>query len=380
RTFGFNSGPGYNNPGTRAYVDVNGDGKADFCRLEGNPGDYYIMCTTNLGIGGPAQNVVTTGFNSGPGYNNPGTRAYVDVNGDGKADFCRLEGNPGDYYIMCTTNLGSGGPAQNVVTTGFNSGPGYNNPGTRAYVDVNGDGKADFCRLEGNPGDYYIMCTTNLGSGGPAQNVVTTGFNSGPGYGNDGTRAYIDIDGDGKADFYRLEGDPGNYYIMCTTNLGSGGPAQNVVTTGFNSGPGYNNPGTRAYVDVNGDGKADFCRLEGPDGNGSYYTLCTTNLSSGGAQQNIQITGFNSGPGYDNPGTRAYVDITGDGKADFCRLEGDPGNYYIMCTYLTSDTVFPDLLARITNGLGAITNITYAPLTAGAPVYYPDSSSTYPYQ
>src|SRR5581483_2122418 len=209
------------------------------------------------GGSGTGSYVRTFGYNGGPGYANDGTRAYVDVNGDGKADFCRLEGDPGNYYIMCTTNLGAGGDQQYVRTFGFNSGPGYNNPETRAYVDVNGGGKADFCRLGGNPGDYYIMCTTNLGSGGPAQNVVTNGFNSGPGYGNDGTRAYIDIDGDGKADFCRLEGDPGNYYIMCTTNLGSGGPAQNVVTTGFNSGPGYNNPGTRAYVDVNGDGKAD---------------------------------------------------------------------------------------------------------------------------
>ena len=128
--------------------------------------------------GGPAQNVVTSVFASdsnGPGYPNAGTQAYVDVNGDGKADFCRLEGGSGNYSIYCTTNLGSGGAPQNVVTTGFNSGPGHNNASTRAYVDVNGDGIADFCRLEGpTGGSYYIYCTTNLGRRGDLVNSIGT--------------------------------------------------------------------------------------------------------------------------------------------------------------------------------------------------------------
>src|SRR5262249_19883159 len=159
-------------------------------------------------------------------YDNPGTRAFVDVDGDGRADFCRLEGPDasGLYYITCTTNLGTGGAARNVSTTGVNGGPGYSNPETRAYVDVNRDGRADFCRLAGpySTGSYYIVCTTNLGSGGAAQEVATTGFNGGPGYGNAGTRAYVDVNGDGKADFCRLEGPDasGNYYILCATNLG----------------------------------------------------------------------------------------------------------------------------------------------------------------
>jgi len=381
-TSGFNSGPGYANADTRAFVDVNGDGKADFCRLEGGSGNYNIYCTTNLGSSGPQQNIVTSGFGGGPGYDNAGTRAYVDVNGDGKADFCRLEGGSGNYNIYCTTNLGSGGPQQNIVTSGFNGGPGYANAGTRAFVDVNGDGKADFCRLEGGSGNYNIYCTTNLGSGGPQQNIVTSGFNSGPGYDNAGTRAFVDVNGDGKADFCRLEGpnySGGDYYLQCAINLGSGGPQQYVVTSGFNSGPGYANAGTRAYVDVNGDGKADFCRLEG--GSGNYNIYCTTNLGSGGTQQNIVTSGFNSGPGYDNTGTRAFVDVNGDGKADFCRLEG-PGSdaYYMMCSHLDgAPGGNPDILVSIYIGLGATTTLTYKPLTDPS-VYTKGAGAIYPVQ
>ena len=155
-TTGFNGGPGYDDADTRTYVDVNGDGKVDFCRFEGNTGAYYIYCTVNIGSDGSSQTIITSGLTSRGYIDRPGTAAYVDVNGDGKADFCRFEGNPGTYYIQCTTNLGVGGAQQVITTSGFNSTSntnfaGYEFAGTRAYVDANGDGKADFCRFEGNP-------------------------------------------------------------------------------------------------------------------------------------------------------------------------------------------------------------------------------------
>lgn len=396
-TSGFTSRGYTSRPGTAAYVDVNGDGKVDFCRFEGNPGAYYIYCTTNLGAGGPQQVIVTSGFNSTSttnfaGYENPGTRAYIDVNADGRADYCRFEGNPGAYSIQCTTNLGSGGPQQITVTSGFTSTSttnfaGYNDqPGTRGYFDVNGDGKADFCRFEGDPGVYSIQCTTNLGSGGPQQVTVTSGFNSTStttfaGYQNPGTRGYADVNGDGKPDFCRFEGNPGARTIQCTTNLGGGGPQQIFATSGFTSTSttnfaGWENRSTRAYVDVNGDGKADFCRLEGDSPN--YSIQCTVNLGNGGAQQVIATSGFGSGPGYDNQGTRAYVDSNGDGKPDFCRLEGDSPNFHIDCSTLGGNGLTPDLLTSVTNGLGAQTTITHKQLT-DASVYQKGISAAPPY-
>ncbi len=389
-TTGFNKGPGYDTS-LRGFVDVNGDGKADLCRMEGpGPGggnDYYMVCTINLGTGGAQQNIITTGFNKGPGYDTS-LRGFADVNGDGRADLCRMEGpGPGgenDYHMYCTTNLGVGGPQQNIITTGFNKGPGYDTS-LRGFVDVNGDGKADLCRMEGpGPGgvnDYHLYCTTNLGVGGAQQNVITTGFNKGPGY-ETSLRGFVDINGDGKADLCRMEGPgPGgenDYHMYCTTNLGAGGAQQNVITTGFNKGPGYDTS-LRGFVDVNSDGKADLCRMEGPGPGGvnDYYLYCTTNLGVGGAQQNIITNGFNKGPGYDTS-LRGFADVNGDGKADLCRMEGPgPGglnDYYMYCT--VNVMVGGERIEKFINNKNS-TAINYDSL-ARYSSYKKDGSSSYP--
>ncbi len=335
----FDYGPGLDERGTRAYVDVTGDGKDDICRAEGTAGSYSVKCTTNLGSSPDSipVNVVTTGLST-LGYDWPETRSYADVNGDGKADFCRFEGPmvDGKYGIACTINLGSGGPQQVVTTTGF-IGSGNLRTGSRAFVDVTGDGRADYCRHEGPDasGRYYVACTVNLGAGGPQQVISTSGFDAALGYDNAGTRSFADVNGDGRADLCRLEGPypNGTYGIVCTTNLGIGGPQEFVTTAGFNSGPGYDKADTRAYTDVNGDGRADFCRLEGPGASGSYEIHCTINLSVGGTADETVSPGFDAGPGYDWDGTRGYVDANADGKADLCRLVASPvGGQEVWCS------------------------------------------------
>ena len=406
--------PGFDWSGTRTYADVNGDGKADYCRIE-NPGSYKIYCTINLGSGGAQQVIVT---NVSPGYYGSGwegTQAYVDVNGDGKADYCRIE-NPGSYKIYCTINLGSGGAQQVIVT---NVSPGFDWSGTRAYVDVNGDGKADFCRIESPGGVNKTYCTINLGSGGAQQVIVT---NVSPGYygsGWEGTQAYVDVNGDGKADYCRIE-NPGSYKSHCTINLGSGGAQQVIVT---NVSPGFDWSETRAYVDVNGDGMADFCRIESPGGVNKTY--CTINLGAGGAQQVI-VT--NVSPGFDWSGTRTYADVNGDGKTDYCRTGRNPGSYIALSNlgsggaqqvivtnvspgyygsgwegtqayvdvngdgkadymwnwsdgwYVANSIISSvDIVSSITSGTGTQTAITYKPLTDSS-VYTRDSTAAYPYR
>ena len=66
-------------PEGRAWVDVNGDGKADFCRVAG-----ALVCTlsTGTGFGGHA-------VHPRPGPRLRAGRAWADIDGDGRADYCR---------------------------------------------------------------------------------------------------------------------------------------------------------------------------------------------------------------------------------------------------------------------------------------------------
>ena len=85
----------------------------------------------------------------------------VDFNGDGRADYCRVVGIPGNGHVSCTLSTGTG--FGSTITSpaldwGYDTG--------RAWVDVNGDGKADYCRRVGgtNLTSSYVSCTLSAGS------------------------------------------------------------------------------------------------------------------------------------------------------------------------------------------------------------------------
>jgi Peptidase family M23/Fibronectin type III domain len=304
----------------RAWVDVNGDGKADFCRRVGGQNNVssYVSCTlsTGSGFGATIQSpVLDWGYDAG--------RAWVDVNGDGRADFCRRTGvqNNVSSYLSCTLSTGSGFGetfTSGLIDWGYDLG--------RAWVDFNGDGKADYCRLTGvqNNVSSYLSCTLSIGTGFGA--TVQSGLLD---WGYDRGRGWVDVNGDGKADYCRRVGVQNNVssYLSCTLSTGSGFGAtvqSDMIDWGSDNG--------WAWVDFNGDGKADYCRRTGVQNNVSSYVSCTLSTGSGfGATIQSPVIDWGSDTGW------SWVDVNGDGKADYCRRTGVQNNVssYLTCTLST---------------------------------------------
>jgi len=78
--------------------------------------------------------------------------------------------------------------------------------------------------------------------------------------------------------------------------------------------------------------------------------------------------------GFGDLGTR-FADLNGDGLPDFIYARA-----YNNTLYANSwiDTTHRDLILSLTTGLGAVTTVSYAPLTDGS-VYSKDSGAVYPY-
>ncbi|HZH79156.1 MAG TPA: peptidase M12A astacin [Archangium sp.] len=254
-----------------AWVDFNGDGRKDFCQRFGS--DPFVgtrvRCTVSTGTGFGAT------YTSGAldwGYE-PG-RAWVDFNGDGRADYCRVVGGASDGKVQCTVSTGMGFGA--TYTSGVLD---WGHDSERAWVDVNGDLKADYCRRTGttNLQDSRLLCTLSTGTGFGAtyiSGVLDWGYEAG--------RAWVDFDGNGRADYCRVVGGASDGRVQCTAFTGGGFGAtytSGVLDWGYGTG--------RSWADMNGDGRADYCRIVG--GEGSLRQQCT--LSTG--------TGF--GASYDSP-------------------------------------------------------------------------------
>lgn len=117
------------------------------------------------------------------------------------------------------------------------------------------------------------------------------------------------------------------------------------------------------FADVNGDGRADMLYVVDSGGNKIYYARYA--LPGGGFGTGTALPGGNArlceGSGC-NAATRTpiFADVDGDGNLDFLSLAPSLGLYVSRASTRFTPR---DVITRITNGLGAQTDITYAPLT-----------------
>jgi hypothetical protein len=99
------------------------------------------------------------------------TNHWADINGDGLMDFCQAYTVTDTDLAGRPTGIPSGGVTCRVSSTNgfgreyskFPLDAGY--PETRMFADINGDGKADFCRLVGNNGSKFARCLLSTGEG-----------------------------------------------------------------------------------------------------------------------------------------------------------------------------------------------------------------------
>lgn len=85
----------------RSFVDVNGDSLADYCRFVGDAPNVFIACmlrTSGGGWGGQYDYQSIKGIDQGYGDR---PRGFKDINGDGKADYCRFVGNDPNIIESC---------------------------------------------------------------------------------------------------------------------------------------------------------------------------------------------------------------------------------------------------------------------------------------
>src|SRR6266446_2301765 len=306
-----------------------------------------------------------------------------DFDGDGKTDLIKQD--DATTYQKATLYRSNGDGTFTAVAII----PGYwdRNHVNIILGDFNGDGRTDFIKQTDNAADDLGVYLSN-GDGtftftsvtwprceyvdtvpprwwcDPGGSVTTTNY----GFWN---RTYTklitgDFDGDGKTDFikqdsatfggkatlYRSKGD-GTFTSVAMDSPGSWDFAHvNII------------PG-----DFNGDGKLDLIKQT----DSTMQSLGTVYLSVGDGT----FTTVDMG----SPGTWSWDytslipgDFNGDGKTDFIKQNGTSWQYQgSAILYSNTPAGVSDVLASITNGLGAQTTITPKPLTDSS-VYTKDPS------
>jgi len=323
---------------SRQWADFNGDGRDDYCLADLNNSAVQCTVLTATGFGATySLGALSLGY----------AVSWGDFNGDGKADFCRVDDRS---RVKCTVSTGTGFGATYTSTLNIRD-----RDLAKSWVDFNGDGKIDYCRSYGT---RSLQCTVSTGTGFGAtytSGALNLGYDD-TDYNINPVRSWVDFNGDGKADFCRVIDSS---HIQCTESTGAG--FGNTYTSArIGTGTNYSEF-AKSWVDFNGDGKVDYCRAVG-----GYKIQCTESTGTGfGAT-------FTSGQlniGSEVPGNR-WVDFNGDGRADYCRLTVSN----VRCTINGKK---PSKIIGITSGTGVQTTISYESLT-NSDVYTKDNDAEYP--
>jgi hypothetical protein len=297
----------------RWWVDFNGDGLPDYCRAVGNSGGAgsFVGCSLSNGAGLATEYSVLVQL-SDWGYSD--RRWWVDFNGDGRADYCRAVGSSSGAgsYLGCSLSTGTGIAGEYSVFAPLSD---WGYADRRWWVDFDGDGRTDFCRAVGNGSGSgsYLGCSLSTGAGLSGEYSVFAALSD---WGYADRRWWIDFNGDGRPDYCRAVGNSSGSGSRLACSLSNGAGLSGEVSA-LVSDWGYED--RRWWIDFNGDGLADFCRAVGSSSGAGSFLACSLSTGSG---LSGEYTVFTPLADWGYADRRWWVDVNGDGRSDFCRAVG----------------------------------------------------------
>lgn len=340
-------------------IEWDGDGRDDLI-VPYNGSTWWVLRSNGVGFQAP----VDTGISV------QGDFWFADVDGDGRDDMVRAAGQActnGPEYTNIYLRLNAGA-AFGAETFGaqiadvcphaiypFGRAADKVRSGTRR-PDFNGDGREDL-----------VLKVATFESGRPVSSQTgtqlilsggTTGLMVGPQVsGTTFNPRWGDVNGDGLSDFGYDLGS--TFRVLYSTGLGFGATQTVPLGTDYAFAAGM-------LTDWDHDGLDDYVvRRASPSTwwvaraqrNGSFAVMTDTGLAAGDPAPTV-------------------IDVNGDGLDDLLHADASTGTVkYRGHRVLTTEQ--PDLLDRVTDGLGVVTEFDYAPLS-DASVYSPLDGAIYP--
>jgi hypothetical protein len=135
---------------------------------------------------------------------------------------------------------------------------------------------------------------------------------------------------------------------------------------------------TGQWIDINGDGQADYCWLAGSTNLKDSTVSCVLSTTAGFTSVSLNVNTVFTSPVLDwgNASGRQWVTVDGTRTPSFCRVTGTTNlvDSRVTCTPVQASL---NAVSSITNGLGRVTSVTYKPITDPS-VYTKDATASYP--
>lgn len=281
------------------WVDLDGLGNQSYCgfNTDANSDKKYITCLRNLGnFHFQTTAVVLPDYGWGAGQD------FVDGDGDGKTDYCRLQYN----WTHPVCSLSTIEKPFSVNQEGEYVNAGYDS--SRHWTNISNH-KSNLCRQISST---QTTCSDLTGNSSDFNDDDSGWANS---------RIWLDIDGNGEEDYCRLV----YTWTHLRCNLHKKDNTWQTVETGYVDG-GYSN--LRFSLKMTYE-HPHYCRVVG---NHDYFHCSYINKDNKLEDYSVHLP-FQI---FDLGGTE-FNDVDGDGRDDLCKY--DPTNNAVNC-YLNQDKQF----------------------------------------
>jgi RHS repeat-associated protein len=330
--------------------DFNGDGKDDYLYTRNNTYEVYMMLSTGTSFQTPTL-WATRGYSIADSGDAWWPR---DVNGDGLMDYVYVRDSTDQFRVLLST--GTGFQPEYVACT-----PTYTHKNTMGvfFMDVDGDGYVDLLYRRASSNEIRVLMNRfPLGQATFGTDTVWATTT----YGQGDWCAAGDLNGDGKVDFlYKRDGTQNLRALIShgrdfAAEASWGTAAYSQAANGW----------AKWLVDLDGDGRADFFYQR--ESTREYRVL----RSRGGSFATEELLFTVSLDPYGGNTYRWHwtVDVSGDGLPDFVYAAA-PSGAGPRFRWKKLGGEMKTLVTGLTNGAGGGTTVTYTPSSVWSNGYLP---------
>ncbi|KAI0095577.1 SGNH hydrolase-type esterase domain-containing protein [Nemania sp. FL0031] len=240
------------------FMDLNGDGLKDYACVDPSTGATNVHLNIPDAAGKTSGSWKALGQIATGAQGRDGTGVlFADLNGDGRDDYIYVDPANGDVNAWIN-QLEKDGVWQWQNIGRIAGGVGATNE-TLQMVDINGDGRADFCLVDQttgavtawlNTGEDIVPAYSGLG-------VIATGAS----FSKEDTLILGDLTGEGRAD-YMFVGDGGKVTALVNRPQSSTQVPRWLPAFTLATGPDGAEQGQVRLVDMTGDGKVDYLLVD----------------------------------------------------------------------------------------------------------------------